>query len=375
MVSTKVAHDAIPGFELIAPTIWDRIPSTPSTPTVGISAAPSLVLLMTWAGAHGRPISKYTTEYANMFPSSHIMVVTTSLADLLFRSSKRKQHRPQPAVKYISNLQHIPCANTSGILMHVFSEGGSNKACELATAYQCTTGSRLPISALYLDSTPGHRRFPRLCAALAKPLPPVPVLKHLALGVAAVLLGSVWAVHRVFQGRKNNVVSRSRAQLLDPTLFDLQVPPCYLFSKKDALIAWQDVEEHAAESMQQGACVAEVLFEASGHVDHARAEPARYRAAVTAVWRQSQERGNRNKNGYGEKGARAPCESQSQLSKLDFDDFEAVAHTLCKPSRAHLEKHRWSNGAGSALTLLPSLPPTPTAEKKMLAMEQRPYCD
>ena len=121
MINNKVAHDAIPGFELITPTIWDRIPSTPSTPTVDISA-PSLILLMTWTGAHGRHISKYTTEYANMFPSSHIMAITTSSADLLFRNSKRKQHRLQPAVKYISNLQHIPFAKTDGLFFFVFSE-------------------------------------------------------------------------------------------------------------------------------------------------------------------------------------------------------------------------------------------------------------
>lgn len=367
MVNNKVAHDAIPGFELIAPTIWDRIPSTPSTPTVDISA-PSLILLMTWTGAHGRHISKYTAEYANMFPSSHIMVITTSSADFLFRSSKRKQHRLQPAVKYISNLQHIPCANTCGVLMHVFSEGGSNKACELASAYQRSTGSRLPVSAMYLDSTPGHPRYLRLCSALAKSFPPIPVLKQLALVVAAVLLGFVWILYHGFKGYENNVVSKSRRQLLDPAIFDLKVPRCYLYSKKDALIAWQDIYEHAGESMEHSGSVTEVIFEESGHVDHARKEPARYWDAIITVWRQSQEEDN------DEKGTRATCTlRESQLPEFDFED-DVTEISIRMPSKAYLKKSRWSSGADSELTLLPSLPPTPTIEK-MMAKEQRLYRD
>ncbi|KAH6611982.1 hypothetical protein C7974DRAFT_292147, partial [Boeremia exigua] len=277
--------NVIPGFELIAPTIWDRIPSTPSTPTEDTSA-PSLILLMTWTGAHGRHISKYAEEYATMFPSAHIMVITTSAADLIFRSPRRKQHRLAPAVKYISNLQHLPCRNT-GILMHVFSEGGSNKACELATAYHNTTGARLPLCALYLDSTPGHPRYLRLCSALAKSFPPIPVLAQLASLIASILLGAVWILYNLVVGYANNPVTRARTLLLDPVLFDPALPRCYLYSRADALIAWQDVYEHAGAAMEHSGRITEVVFEDSPHVGHVRADPARYWGAVGEVWRGS----------------------------------------------------------------------------------------
>ncbi|KAF9694306.1 hypothetical protein EKO04_007949 [Ascochyta lentis] len=365
MASTKPTYDSIPGFERIAPTIWDRIPSIPSTPTEDI-LAPSLILLMTWTGAHGRHISKYTAEYSSMFPSSHIMVVTTSSADFVFRSSARKQQRLQPAIKYISNLQHIPCCNMGGILLHVFSEGGSNKACELATAYQRTTGTRLPISALYLDSTPGHPRYLRLCSALAKSFPPIPVLKQLATVIATVMLGLVWILYRVFIGVENNPVSRSRQQLLDPQLFDLRVPRCYLYSKKDALIAWQDVYEHAGESMEHSGAITEILFEESGHVEHARKEPNRYWDAVTTVWQQSQE-------GVSEKGTRATCTlRESMLPEFNFDD-EITDPALQMPAKALIKESRWSD-TDSQITLLPSLPPTPSMER-MMEVEKRLYYD
>ncbi|KAJ4989894.1 hypothetical protein SVAN01_04541 [Stagonosporopsis vannaccii] len=365
MTNTKTTHDVIPGFELIAPTIWDRIPSTPSTPLENVSV-PSLILLMTWTGAHGRHISKYAREYTTMFPSSHIMVITTSSADLIFRSSQRKQHRLQPAVNYISNLQHIPCRNTGGILMHVFSEGGSNKACELAAAYQHTTGTRLPISALYLDSTPGHPRYLRLCSALAKSFPPIPVLKHLATVIAAILLGIIWLLYLLFVGSDNNVVTQTRRRLLDPALFDLQIPRCYLYSKADALIAWQDIYEHAGESMEHSGCVTEVLFEASDHVDHARQESSRYWDAIVTVWHQSQERGD-------EKGTRTTCTlRESQLPEFFFQDGITDVEVRI-PSKAYIKKSRWSDG-DSQLTLLPSLPSTPSPEK-MAAVEERLWRD
>lgn len=247
--------------------------------------------------------------------------------------------------------------------MHVFSEGGSNKLCELATAYQRSTGSRLPISALFLDSTPGHPRYLRLCSALAKSFPPIPVLKQLATVVAVVLLGVTWILYEGFVGYDNNPVSKSRKRLLDPQLFDLTTPRCYLYSKKDALIAWQDVYEHAGESREHSGAVTEIIFENSGHVDHARQEPVRYWDAVTTVWRQSQEE-------VGEKGSRATCTVREiQLPECDLEETIAIR----MPNKALLKKNRWSD-VDSELTLSPSAPPTPSLEK-MMDVEKRLYQD
>ena len=116
------------------------------------------------------------------------------------------------------------------MLLHIFSEGGANKGCELATAYRAATGTYLPISAIYLDSTPGHLHFLRLYSALAKSFPPTPALEQLATVVVSVVSGLVWVVYHVFVGYEKNPVSRSRKQLLDPGLFGLTVPRCYVYS-------------------------------------------------------------------------------------------------------------------------------------------------
>jgi hypothetical protein len=289
MVKPDLSANALPGFTQIAPSIYEYIPSIRYSNVYldeKISDAPSLILLCTWTGAQCRYIAKYTSEYQSLFPTTRIMVVATTAKDLCFRNSARKQERLRPAVNQIASLEYLNVSgSTSGILMHVFSEGGSNKACELAEAYLNTTGKRLPISALCFDSTPGHPRFRRLCNALSKSLPQVPVLRHAGLLVGSAVLGTIWITYTAFKGRENNVISKTRRRLLDPTHFDLLTPRCYLFSEDDALIAWQDVREHAEESMDNGVPVKQVLFEGSGHVGHARQEPDRYWDAVMATWR------------------------------------------------------------------------------------------
>ncbi|KAH6364885.1 hypothetical protein HBI34_157980 [Parastagonospora nodorum] len=280
--------DMLPTFTRIAPSIYEHIPSirySNSYTTLEGTDAPSLIILCTWTGAQCRYIAKYTEQYQRLFPSTSIMVIATTAKDLCLRNSKRKQDRLRLAIDRISSVDSCSASSSpTSILLHVFSEGGSNKACELAEAYFNTTSRKLPVSALCFDSTPGHPRFRRLCDALGKSLPPIPVLKHASLLVGSAILGAVWVTYNVFIGFENNVITQSRQRLLDPTHFDLSAPRCYMYSQEDALIAWQDIKEHAGESMDYNVPVNEVLFEGSGHVGHARQEPQRYWNSVMATW-------------------------------------------------------------------------------------------
>ncbi|EOA82621.1 uncharacterized protein SETTUDRAFT_58095, partial [Exserohilum turcica Et28A] len=276
----------IPGCRAIAPAIWEHICPSTSNPSED-SSAPCLIMLMAWTGAHGQHISKYISKYATIFPTSRILVITTSAKDIIWRSPAGKRERLLPAINYILNLYGMPQSRKGGILLHLFSEGGANKGCELAIAYRAVTGSQLPISAICMDSTPGHPRFLRLCSALARSFPPTPILRKFAKLIAIVVLGLVWAVYHVFKGYENNLVSRSRRELLDPDLFSLTVPRCYLYSKRDTLVAWQDIYEHASELIKRNGCLIEAIFEHSEHVSHAKVEPDRYWNTVRKVWAHS----------------------------------------------------------------------------------------
>ncbi|KNG52047.1 indole-diterpene biosynthesis protein [Stemphylium lycopersici] len=321
------------GFSLIAPSVWEYTPPSTNLPTWFSSTdlhAPSLVLICTWTGARPRHIAKYTTKYQTLFPSSLIMVVTTTAKDLCFRSSERKQERMKPAVERLSSYKSISgSTHDNGILLHVFSEGGSNKACELAEAYYNITQTRIPVSAMCLDSTPGRPHYLRLCKALNKSLPQVPILRHASLLLASGVLGCIWFFYKHIKGPENNVITRTRRRLQDDRYLDSAAPRCYLFSKNDNLIAWKDVGEHAEEARAAGSSVTDVLFEVSGHVDHAKQEPRRYWDAVVTTW---------NKAGWKEKQI-----PHSSMPKDDFTMKTTLQLDICRES--------WGGLVGETMTL------------------------
>jgi hypothetical protein len=278
-------HTDIPGFTLIAPTIWEQRP-TDCSQSFSSDEPPSLIIILPWTGAHSRHVVKYTEAYQTIFPSASILCITTSTKDLCLRSSKRKQQRLQPAVARITDhVNHK--GGLANILVHAFSEGGSNKAVELAEAYYSTTGTRLPCSALCLDSTPGHPRYLRLCNALKKSLPPIPILNCTGLFIGSALLGGIWILYTCIRGFDNNVISRTRRRLQDPKHWNPSAPRCYFYSKGDKLIAWTDVKEHMGEAMRSGAPVLDVCFEDSAHCKHAAQHPERYWGAVALTWKRT----------------------------------------------------------------------------------------
>jgi hypothetical protein len=269
---------ALPTFALTAPSIWEYTPPVTHIPVRSLSSdEPSLIILCTWTGAQNRYIAKYTAIYQNIFPSTKIMVLATTTMDLCLRSSQQKQNRLIPAVKHIHH--------DGGILLHVFSEGGSNKACELAEVYYKITGKQLPILMLCFDSTPGFPRYLRLCNALNKSLPSIPLFRQITPCFCSAVLGAIWITYAVFKDFEGNLITRTRQRVLDTTYFDLTAPRCYLYSEEDAVVAWQDVHEHAEESLRKGVPVTEMMFEGSEHVEHARQNPDRYWGTIIAIWR------------------------------------------------------------------------------------------
>lgn len=101
------------------------------------------------------------------------------------------------------------------------------------------------------------------------------------------MIGAFWLTYRLIKGWENNTISRTRRRVNDPLHFNPKAPRCYLYSKEDALVAWQDVYEHVEESMVKGIRAHEVLFEGSGHVAHAKQAPERYWGAVMQTWKDS----------------------------------------------------------------------------------------
>lgn len=245
---------------------------------------PTHVILCTWTGAEDRPIQHYKNAYLNLFGGTdklEIIIIKTTIRDLCFRSSATKQHRLQSIVS------KIPRNSSPRVLLHVFSEGGSHKACELAEAYHHQYGKRLPVSAMILDSTPGKPHLDRLCkaggAALQMPHP----FRHMGAIFASVVIVAAWAVCHI-KGYDHNIIDNTRIRLLKEELWSFEAPRFYLYSTADDLILSADIEDHIKLSENCGITVRRHNFHTSQHVAHERDYSLLYWKLVRETWNASQ---------------------------------------------------------------------------------------
>jgi hypothetical protein len=281
-MAARERYDAIPGFSLVAPTTWEYVSTLPSGMQTWGQAidAPSIIIVFPWTGAQGRHVAKYTMTYQALFPSTPILVITTSLKDMTVRSSKRKQERLRPAIERLLSYH-----DDSNVLVHAFSEGGSNKAVEFAEVYHSITGTRLQCTSLCLDSALGIPRYLRMCNALRKSLPPNPVLRGVGIIFGSAFLAMLWTLYCCFIGFSNNCISRTRGRIVDPQFWNPSTPRCFLYSEADELVDARDIQTHVEDSMALGIPVMDVQFEGSHHCKHAAQDPERYWNAVMTNWR------------------------------------------------------------------------------------------
>ncbi|KAK2055059.1 hypothetical protein LY76DRAFT_521225 [Colletotrichum caudatum] len=290
---------ALLGFRALAPSIYikeaPRSSSSVSSTYSELSAdswasrvsttSPSLILLTSWTGADPRHVAKYTKRYNELYPYSTVMVITTVIQDLVFRSTQEKVAALGPAVEFLR--RHISTRlKRPTMLLHAFSEGGSNKAVCLAQAYLAGTGCRLPVGGFVFDSTPGKPRFSCNVAAFKRSLPANKAIRAVGLPVGVVVLGAVYGTFHVIKGYEKNVISQTRNALNDDVLWDVTgTPRTYVFSEADDLIAYEDIMDHAQESAELlGIESALVRFKKSGHCNHVRENEQAYWAAVVRTW-------------------------------------------------------------------------------------------
>ncbi|KAK1831047.1 hypothetical protein QBC39DRAFT_284246, partial [Podospora conica] len=249
------------------------------------SSSPDLIILASWTGALAKHISKYTLSYTQLFPSSPILVLTTSIADLAFHTTATKLARLAPALAYLTSPSPPPLNN---ILLHAFSEGGAHKSVLLARAFLSRTSTPLPVAAFVLDSAPGTPRYTSNVAAFRRSLPRHAAARAVGGAVGAAVLGVTWVLFIVFVGYENNLISKTRRALNDRGLWGEglgAVPRAYLYSERDDLIWWGDVEAHGREAAEGlgGRCLM-VRFAGTGHCGHARGNEGVYWGAVRRVW-------------------------------------------------------------------------------------------
>ncbi|KAG2132951.1 hypothetical protein DEU56DRAFT_421830 [Suillus clintonianus] len=256
------------------------------------TTSPNVILIFGWMGAQLRHLQNYTHAYTKLYPKASQIVVRCN-PDVFWTTTGTRERRLMPVIDALEALHCLPSSSPAQppprILTHVFSNGGSLQMTLLGNMLKRKYGSALIQgfikSALILDSCPavGNLRTIKLAfSAVFRN----PILRFIVLSM-------IYTMHFVglglslLLGKRIMLMENLRIEMWNPRVLPwmgLHTPRLYLFSRKDKLIPWQDVTQHAEISKERGMDVHCELFEESEHVAHIRVEPERYWSSVQVIW-------------------------------------------------------------------------------------------
>ncbi|KAG4440188.1 hypothetical protein IFR05_004333 [Cadophora sp. M221] len=185
----------------------------------------------------------------------------------------------------LSLLQNSSGSEEPEVLLHMFSNAGAHKASQLARAYQAQTGKALRCEAMVFDSTPGVATYSRIVDAMTVGLPDIPVLRQ---SLVCLIYGLVGLIRlQILASGGLDLVERARTDLNDPALAQSQRGRLYLYSVKDKMVGWEDVESHAREAEQNGEHVRREKWTGTAHVGHMANDGERYWGTIKSLWNSS----------------------------------------------------------------------------------------
>ncbi|KAF2676478.1 hypothetical protein K458DRAFT_243098, partial [Lentithecium fluviatile CBS 122367] len=236
-----------------------------------------LILVTSWLDAAPRHVAKYIVGIQKIFPTSRILLITTTSFHFLFQPTTQRLRELQPAVNILKDTP--PCEK---ILLYCFSNGGSTAAFMIARAFRAQTKQSLPLSKAIFDSAPGNGGYLATVRAFAVGLPRARFVRALGLALLRVFL-ALWYLAETITATEN-VTDIMRRGLNDRLLFTTNAARLYFYSTNDSMVPWQDVEAHASSASSAGYKVHTVRYVGSSHVGHIMQDEARYWAAVEQLW-------------------------------------------------------------------------------------------
>lgn len=261
---------------------------------------PSLIILCTWlGGATSKRIERYTQQYHNIWPSSSILLIRTNLTDYLTRSEKSLRRKLRPAHREIRRIAIDTCSDPAkpkpttidgGILLHIFSQGGTNIATHLVTSLNSILrflGREipLPLRQITLDSCPGDPDISSTYAAGAHSLPKGHPLRPLGCAVLYVVAVGIAGLEAT--GLRKPLAKIMRAQLNDPDMFSPSAARLYLTSRADDIVYSRHVEAHVHQAAAKGLKTEMLVFERAGHCSLLLEDEPAYWNAVISCWERS----------------------------------------------------------------------------------------
>jgi hypothetical protein len=297
------------GFVKIGPRISLYSPLDPKTG--------QLIIVCTWLGAARKHIVKYTTAYQELAPEARILLIESDV-QIITSSYKKQREATKSAVSVAldtladcgyyeplgestrtGNLYHKHGSSSSSstmnetpprILLHMFSNGGTNSATQFLIVLQERLGQPLPIIGLLFDSCPAKGTYWKSHNAMTLSLRPRGAASHI---LAAIVVHCILIMlYSWIAWGNDNPATLMRRTLLDEEMLTDASPDedevkgraCYLFSEADEQVNWMDIKDHAEEARRKGWAVKEVVFERSGHCAHFSKDGERYAEAMRDMW-------------------------------------------------------------------------------------------
>jgi hypothetical protein len=253
-----------------------------------------LIVLCTWLGAGKRTIPKYIALHQQITPRTPILLIESSVWTVTPHYSIQRS-RTRPAVTVLQRtLSNAASQNVSPkILIHTSSNGGSNSATQLLLEFQATTGKPLPIQGIVCDSAPAAGGYWKSYHSIMMSLPKNslaakivgPVLAHAVPGW--MYLNAALGRYPVFEDLiRDTMLSSEFVMTREGKVEGRRLRIVYIWSKKDELIEWRDIVEHAKQAERTGWEVRSEEFLESAHCNHLKMDGERYANIVREAWKE-----------------------------------------------------------------------------------------
>lgn len=267
------AQQGLDHFARLNPAVYIHQPTTSDASRKD----PDLILLSGWMDASVRNISKYAAGYEKLYPSAKIIVILTSATDIVIRSKTANLNRVAPVLEILYALPP-----DLRLLVHAFSNGGALTSLLIAREFLANAGRQLPVTAMILDSSPGKTTWQSTSRAFAIGLPKFFILRWLMISAIGI---SFWVMKFLYWiSRRRDTLVKMREQLNTSSLLHAGAPRLYIYSQKDHIVAWQEIEEHVGDAKRSGYKVDTEKFLDTGHAGHLIGNDERYWGCVKRLW-------------------------------------------------------------------------------------------
>ncbi|XP_041475840.1 transmembrane protein 53-A-like [Lytechinus variegatus] len=231
------------------------------------------IFLLGWYGCQ----DKHLAKYGSIYQSKGFITIRYILPhDYIF--SRKKNAIRNVALKVLEAFFDLGLEENP-IFFHAFSNGGGyvyRHLTEIVNGTSPGQNAKLKIVGIICDSMPSYPTATTAYRAMVSAMPPtqhwfIKFIKSLGIWIFFMVLSFISYIRRGVSDRDTYY----KAMLADR----MRCPQLFLYSKKDQIVPYKDIQGVIAERRRQGFDVQEVVWDDTDHVAHLRKHPQEYASA------------------------------------------------------------------------------------------------